>query len=100
MELPLPPPTRYDQAARYLLLRAGALLFFWLLRLTAGQKYYLAVDNGYSNTVGGYRLTFTLSPDDFGNDLPSASPLTLAPAILVQLPPELVDSSTASVSLL
>ncbi len=37
MDLPLPPPTRYDQAARYLLLRAGALLFFWLLRLTAGQ---------------------------------------------------------------
>jgi hypothetical protein len=37
MELPLPPPTRYDQAARYLLLRAGALLFSWLLRLTASQ---------------------------------------------------------------
>jgi hypothetical protein len=37
MELPLPPPTRYDQAARYLLLRAGALLFSWLLRLTPAQ---------------------------------------------------------------
>jgi hypothetical protein len=37
MELPLPPPTRYDQAARYLLLRAGALLFGWLLRRTAAQ---------------------------------------------------------------
>ncbi len=37
MELPLPSPTRYDQAARYLLLRAGALLFFWLLRLTPAQ---------------------------------------------------------------
>src|SRR5262245_9078224 len=37
MELPLPAPTRYDQAARYLLLRAGALLFFWLLRLSCAQ---------------------------------------------------------------
>ena len=37
MELPLPPPTRYDEAARYLLLRAGPLLFFWLLRLTPTQ---------------------------------------------------------------
>jgi hypothetical protein len=37
MELPLPPPTRYDQAARYLLLKAGALSFYWLLRLTPAQ---------------------------------------------------------------
>jgi hypothetical protein len=37
MQLPLPSPTRYDQAARYLLLRAGALLFWWLLRLTPAQ---------------------------------------------------------------
>jgi hypothetical protein len=37
MDLPLPPPTRYDQAARYLLLRAAPLLFYWLLRLTASQ---------------------------------------------------------------
>lgn len=37
MELPLPAPTRYDQAARYLLLRTGPLLFFWLLRLTLSQ---------------------------------------------------------------
>jgi hypothetical protein len=37
MELPLPPSTRYDQAARYLLLRAASLLFFWLLRLTPTQ---------------------------------------------------------------
>lgn len=37
MQLPLPPQTRYDQAARYLILRAGALLFWWLLRLTPAQ---------------------------------------------------------------
>src|ERR1043165_6340450 len=37
MDLPLPSSTRYDQAARYLLLKAGALLFFWLLRLTSAQ---------------------------------------------------------------
>src|SRR5580693_8633386 len=37
MELPLPPSTRYDQAARYLLLQAGSLLFCWLLRLTPVQ---------------------------------------------------------------
>jgi hypothetical protein len=37
MELPLPPQTRYDQAARYLLLRAAPLLFYWLLRLTPAQ---------------------------------------------------------------
>ncbi len=37
MELPLPAPTRYDQAARYLLQKAGALLFYWLLRLSAAQ---------------------------------------------------------------
>lgn len=37
MQLPLPPQTRYDQAARYLLLKAGALLFGWLLRLTPTQ---------------------------------------------------------------
>ena len=37
MDLPLPPPTRYDQAARYLLVRACALLFFWLLRLSPAQ---------------------------------------------------------------
>jgi hypothetical protein len=37
VDLPLPPPTRYDQAARYLLQRAGALLFYWLLHLTPAQ---------------------------------------------------------------
>src|SRR5436309_10904437 len=37
MELPLPPPSRYDQAAGYLLVRAGALLFSWLLRVTPEQ---------------------------------------------------------------
>src|ERR1700692_3460856 len=37
MQLPLPAPTRYDQAARYLLLKASALLFSWLLRLTPAQ---------------------------------------------------------------
>jgi hypothetical protein len=37
MDLPLPPPTRYDQAARYLLLRAGPLLLSWLLRLTPAR---------------------------------------------------------------
>src|SRR5438067_276723 len=37
MELPLPSPTHYDQAARYLLRQAGALLFYWLLHLTAAQ---------------------------------------------------------------
>lgn len=37
MQLPLPPQTRYDQTARYLLLKAGAPLFGWLLRLTPEQ---------------------------------------------------------------
>jgi hypothetical protein len=37
MDLPLPPPTRYDQAARHLLLRSAPLLFHWLLRLTPAQ---------------------------------------------------------------
>ncbi len=37
MDLPLPPRTRYDLSARYLLQRAGALLFSWLLRLTPQQ---------------------------------------------------------------
>jgi hypothetical protein len=37
MELPLPPSSRYDQAAGYLLVRVGALLFSWLLRLTTEQ---------------------------------------------------------------
>ncbi len=37
MELPLPPSTRYDQAARYLLRRAEALLFYWQLRLNPTQ---------------------------------------------------------------
>src|SRR5262249_23689600 len=38
MDLPLPPSIRYDQAARYLLQRARALLFYWLLGL--GQKMF------------------------------------------------------------
>src|SRR4051794_25733559 len=37
MQLPLPSPTRYDQAARYLLQKAGELLFWWLLHLTPAQ---------------------------------------------------------------
>jgi hypothetical protein len=37
MELPLSPSTRYDQAARYLLQKAGALFFWWLLRRSAAQ---------------------------------------------------------------
>jgi hypothetical protein len=41
MQLPLPPQTRYDQAARYLLLRAGALLFWWLLRLKPAQLRFV-----------------------------------------------------------
>ena len=37
MKLPLPPPTRYDLLVRYLLPKAGALLFHWLLRKTPEQ---------------------------------------------------------------
>jgi hypothetical protein len=44
MELPLPPQTRYDQAARYLLLRANAALFFWLLRLTPAQLRFIVLN--------------------------------------------------------
>ncbi len=40
MELPLPPPTRYDQAARYLLVRANPLLFEWLLHKTPEQVQF------------------------------------------------------------
>jgi len=37
MQLPLPPSTRYGQTARYLFWKAGALFFWWLLRLRAAQ---------------------------------------------------------------
>ena len=59
MELPLPPPSRYDQAAGYLLVRAGALLFSWLLRVTPEQvRFERWLSNEASPIASGMACNF------------------------------------------
>src|SRR5205814_1133202 len=60
-------------------------------RVTYGQSYYVRVSSGDGVSTGGYLLSFTTPPDDFGNDFTTAYVLTLANGPLIQ--PGRVDYS-------
>jgi formylmethanofuran dehydrogenase subunit C len=48
------------------------------LNVQKGHTYYVWVGSGWSGTTGSYRLSFTATADDYGNDPAHAHPVSLA----------------------